>query len=100
MVLWLMQKMVCTVSISTGLDLMDNTLSITRHWLEEGRVEVLSLIDTRHRLGGREMLFLSCIIIITDTRHRLEGKKVLFLTNTNTDNQHRLTDTTNSMVSL
>ena len=46
------------------------------------------------------MLFLSCIIIITDTRHRLEGKKVLFLTNTNTDNQHRLTDTTNSMVSL
>ena len=38
-------------------------------------MEVLSLIDTRHRLEGREMLFLPDTIM--DTRHRLEGRKVL-----------------------
>ena len=52
-----------------------------------------TITDTRHRLGGRKVLFLSCTII--DNRHRLGGRKVLFLSKTNTD-----TATTKIMVYL
>ena len=75
-------------NVSTGPGKMDITKSITRHWLEERKVEVLSLIGTRHRLEGREVLFLPDTIM--DTRHRLEGRKVLVLSCTITDTRHRL----------